>query len=220
MFYSLDIETENEGIGVLNGVKRVLSIQIGTDTNQELYYADSEEKGLSLQHGIKRIEQLVDDGYSFSGYNIKGFDLKILKDHYDLAIPQSKVIDLMESDAIKSLKQRTNRTYASLEWVCQAYSIDSSHKKQMDEYSRRYYDDTRFKTDAIILGKMLVSQRGWDPDYCERYALKNLSFKQAIIDTFLEFIKANGSHDSLFYRYAIGDIICEHKLLKALAIGK
>jgi len=37
-----------------------------------------------------------------------------------------------------------------------------------------------------------------------------------IYDAYLEFVKSGGQKNTLFYEYAIGDVISEYQLLKAL----
>jgi len=43
----IDIETENTGADLIADSKRIISVQIGNSTNQELYYADARNPSLS-----------------------------------------------------------------------------------------------------------------------------------------------------------------------------
>jgi hypothetical protein len=49
MYFVIDIETENTGSDIMKDNKRILSIQIGDDTKQELYYADSTDSQWTLK---------------------------------------------------------------------------------------------------------------------------------------------------------------------------
>lgn len=44
MYRVIDIETENTGTDIMTDNKRIISVQIGDDVNQDLYWADSPKK--------------------------------------------------------------------------------------------------------------------------------------------------------------------------------
>lgn len=53
-------------------------------------------------------------------------------------------------------------------------------------------------------------------DFSRRYALQMISGGMAILDAYNEFIQSNGNLDSLFFRYAMGDVQTELNLYKKL----
>ena len=73
MYRVIDIETENTGTDIMEDNKRLLSVQIGDDTIQNLYWADSKYPQWTLESAKKEIASLLAQGVIFSGYNIKGF---------------------------------------------------------------------------------------------------------------------------------------------------
>lgn len=215
MHYSIDIETENEGIDVFNGVKRVLSVQIGDDAKQELYHVDSKLSTDSLILVKDRIRSLLDEGHSFVGYNIKNFDIPKLKQFLEVDIPQSSIVDIIEMKGVTMLKEKLGRKSLRLEQVCEAYGIDASHKNMMNEYSQKF-QTREITAEARLYAKQLTSEKGWSEEFAYRYSVESLAKKEAITESYREFVKLDGSKNTLFYRYAVGDIISEHQLFKAL----
>lgn len=213
MLYSIDIETQNEGINVFDGVKKVLSIQIGDDEKQELYYADGKDR-FTLTAAKARIESLLDEGHSFAGYNIKNFDIPKLKEFLDIDIPQNKIVDIIEMKGIAILKEKLRRERLKLEEVCHEYHVDASHKTLMVEFSQRFRTP-KLLEEANNAAKELIV-KGWRPQFATNYAIDSLATKQAIIESYHEFLLQKGSSNTLFHKYAVGDIISEHKLLRIM----
>jgi len=54
------------------------------------------------------------------------------------------------------------------------------------------------------------------PDFAFNYVLDKIAGGRAIFDAYLEFVKSEGQKNTLFYEYAIGDVISEYQLLKKL----
>lgn len=216
MLYSIDIETENKGIDVVNGVTRILSVQIGDEKKQEVYYADATLDGFNLKQAKTRIEELLDAGHSFAGYNIKNFDLPKLAQFLGVNIPESRAVDIIEMNEFAGLKKKIGWNRIPLERACQAYGIDAGHKELMTKRASPYFLKEQVIAEARTYVKSLIHEKGWSEDYCLSYAVKSLAYKQAIIDAYQEFIKEQAGISTLFYKYAIGDIICEHKLRQAL----
>ena len=79
MYLIIDIETENTGSDIMRDNKRIISVQIGDATEQELYYDDSEDSQWILGRAETKIASLLSQGHIFAGYNLKNFDLHFLK---------------------------------------------------------------------------------------------------------------------------------------------
>jgi len=90
------------------------------------------------------------------------------------------------------------------------------HKRKMKEkaekYKRRLDIQEKAKADAMEL----VKTKGGTFDWTYNKALDKVAFGYAIWDAYQEFVKSGGRKNTLFYEYAIGDVISEYKLLKAL----
>ena len=213
MYRIIDIETENTGTDIMEDNKRILSVQIGDDTIQNLYWADSKDPQWTLESAKKEIASLLSQGVIFSGYNIKGFDVRFLKQFLGVEIPEASILDLCQSPKIT---QFTGKNKARLEEACAACGVKVTHKQRMNEKAKKYKSMEAHKNKALAKAKELVENRGWSQDFSYNYALDKVAGGNAIYDAYLEFVKSGGQKDTLFYEYAIGDVISEYQLLKAL----
>lgn len=213
MYRIIDIETENTGTDIMEDNKRILSVQIGDDTIQNLYWADSKDPQWTLESAKKEIASLLSQGVIFSGYNIKGFDVRFLKQFLGVEIPEASILDLCQSPKIT---QFTGKNKARLEEACAACGVKVTHKQRMNEKAKKYKSMKAHKDKALAKANELVENRGWSQDFSYNYALDKVAGGNAIYDAYLEFVKSGGQKDTLFYEYAIGDVISEYQLLKAL----
>ena len=213
MYRIIDIETENTGTDIMEDNKRILSVQIGDDTIQNLYWADSKDPQWTLASAKKEIASLLSQGVIFSGYNIKGFDVRFLKQFLGVEIPEASILDLCQSPKIT---QFTGKNKARLEEACAACGVKVTHKQRMNEKAKKYKSMEAHKDKALAKANELVENRGWSQDFSYNYALDKVAGGNAIYDAYLEFVKSGGQKDTLFYEYAIGDVISEYQLLKAL----
>ena len=213
MYRVIDIETENTGTDIMEDNKRLLSVQIGDDTIQNLYWADSKYPQWTLESAKKEIASLLAQGVIFSGYNIKGFDVRFLKQFLGVEIPESSILDLCQSPKIT---QFTGKSKVRLEEVCAACGVEVTHKQRMNEKAKKYKSMEAHKSKALAKAKELVENRGWSHDFSYNYALDKVAGGNAIYDAYLEFVESGGAKNTLFYEYAIGDVISEYQLLKAL----
>jgi hypothetical protein len=213
MYRIIDIETENTGTDIMEDNKRILSVQIGDDTIQNLYWADSKDPQWTLESAKKEIASLLSQGVIFSGYNIKGFDVRFLKQFLGVEIPEASILDLCQSPKIT---QFTGKNKARLEEACAACGVKVTHKQRMNEKAKKYKSMEAHKDKALAKANELVENRGWSQDFSYNYALDKVAGGNAIYDAYLEFVKSGGQKDTLFYEYAIGDVISEYQLLKAL----
>ena len=195
--------------------KRILSIQIGNDTEQSLYWADSKDQKWTLETAKKKIASLLSQGVVFAGYNIKGFDVRFLKQFLDIEIPESNILDLCLCQQQK-LTQLTGRNKPRLEEACAACGVEVAHKRKMNEKAEKYKSVPAHKDKALAKAKELVEKKGWSLDFSYTYALDKIAGGNAIYDAYWEFVKSGGQKNTLFYEYAIGDVISEYKLLKKL----
>ena len=193
--------------------KRILSVQIGDDTTQNLYWADSKDPKWTLESAKKEIASLLSQGVIFSGYNIKGFDIRFLKQFLGVEIPEANILDLCQSPKIT---QFTGKNKARLEEACVACGVKVTHKQRMNDKAKKYKSMEAHKNKALAKAKELVENRGWSQDFSFNYALDKVAVGNAIYDAYLEFVKSGGPKNTLFYEYAIGDVISEYQLLKAL----
>lgn len=76
------------------------------------------------------------------------------------------------------------------------------------------------KLDVIERAKMegakTTSIKGWSLEFCRKRVLDLISGGLAILDAYNQFVRSNGSSDSIFYKYAIGDVRTEYNLYHKL----
>ena len=215
MYRVIDIETENTGTDVMKDNKRILSVQIGDDAIQDLYWADSLEPQWNLESAKTEIASLLSQGVVFAGYNIKGFDVPFLREFLGVEIPETNTLDLCLCQEQK-LKGITGRNRPRLEEACEACGITVTHKQKMNEKAKEYTSIEDVKNRALAKAKELVKRRGWSHGFSYNYVLDKISGGIAIYNAYLEFVKTGGQKNTLFYEYAIGDVISEYRLLRAL----
>ena len=215
MYRIIDIETENTGTDVMEDNKRIISVQIGDDTKQNLYWADSKDPQWNLESAKKEIESLLSQGVIFAGHNIRGFDVRFLKQFLGVEIPESNILDPCQCQSQK-LTQLTGKNKPRLEEACAACGVKVTHKQRMNEKANKYKSIEAFKKQALTKAKELVRNKGWSLNFSYDLVLDKIAVGNAIYDAYLEFVKSGGQENTLFYEYAIGDIISEYQLLKAL----
>ena len=215
MYLIIDIETENTGTDVMEDNKRIISVQIGDDTKQTLYWADSKDPQWNLESAKKEIESLLSQGVIFAGHNIRGFDVRFLKQFLGVEIPESNILDPCQCQSQK-LTQLTGKNKPRLEEACAAFGVKVTHKQRMNEEANKYKSIEVLKKQALTKAKELVKNKGWSLNFSYDLILDKIAVGNAIYDAYLEFVKSGGQKNTLFYEYAIGDIISEYQLFKAL----
>jgi hypothetical protein len=215
MYRIIDIETENTGTDVMEDNKRIISVQIGDDTKQNLYWADSKDPQWNLESAKKEIESLLSQGVIFAGHNIRGFDVRFLKQFLGVEIPESNILDPCQCQSQK-LTQLTGKSKPRLEEACAACGVKVTHKQRMNEKANKYKSIEAFKKQALTKAKELVENKGWNLNFSYDLVLGKIALGNAIYDAYLEFVESGGQENTLFYEYAIGDVISEYQLLKAL----
>lgn len=215
MYRVIDIETENTGTDIMKDNKRIISVQIGDDTKQSLYWVDSKDPRWNLESAKKEIESLLSQGVIFTGYNISNFDVRFLMQFLGVEIPESNILDLCQCQPQK-LTQLTGKNKPRLEEACAACGVRVTHKQRMSEKTKKYKSMEAYKKQALAKAKELVENKGWGFDFSYDYALDKIAGGNAIYDAYLEFAKSDGQKNTLFYEYAIGDVISEYQLFKAL----
>jgi hypothetical protein len=213
MYVVLDIETKNLGSDIMKDNEQILSIQLGNDIKQKLYYHDSKDPQWTLATGEKQIASLLSQGFIFAGYNIKNFDIPLLKRFLGVEIPKSNIFEVGETPRVAELNKM--KKYR-LEEVCAECGIDASHKLEMNKKAEEYKVRQDIKAQANVKAKELVRNKGWSFDFALKYALDKIAGGHAIFNAYLEFVESGGQKNTLFYKYAIGDVISEYQLLKAL----
>jgi len=214
MYLIIDVETENTGSDIMKDNKRIISVQIGDDAKQELYYADSKDPQYNLVAAKSQITSLLSQGQVLAGYNIRMFDVPVIKQFLGVEIPESNIFDLFQTPRVAELKARGKRV--RLEDVCMECGIEVVHKRRMNEKAEKYKDRQDIKDLAIAKAGKNVQDLGWSFNYSFQQALNKIAGGYAIYDAYQEFVRSGGQKDTLFYEYAIGDVICEYRLLKTL----
>jgi len=213
MYRIIDVETENTGSDVLKDNKRIISVQIGDADKQELYYDDSKDPQHGFAKAKRQIASLLSQGYVFAGYNVLGFDIPLLKQFLKVEIPEVNIFDLCQTPRVTELK---NRKFYTLEEVCGQCNIEVTHKRKMNEKAEKYKNRQDIKDLASAKARELVNNKGWSFDFSYNRVLNKIAGGNAIYDAYQEFVRSGGKKDTLFYEYAIGDVICEYRLLKKL----
>jgi len=209
---ALDIETENTGTDIRNGNKRIISIQIYNKDLEEIYYYDSTETG--IERGKDRIKSLLSSGYSFVGYNIINFDIRLLKEFLYLEIPLSNIIDILQMKKVVELKQ--NYKLYKLEDVCAKLGVPCDHKKLLEPMIEKFKRDPRIIERANIEGSKTANLKSWSLQFSQDRALSLICGGSAILQAYNEFVKSKASTNSIFYQYAMGDVISEYELYHKL----
>lgn len=211
----IDAEMENTGADAIADNRRVISVQIGDSARQDLYYADASvgERGL-FQVAI-RVRMLVSQGYLFAGYNIKELEVPFLRRFLGVTIPEANVLDLRDMEGVKKLQLKTGKSTLELDEVCGEYGIAADHKRPMAEKADLIKKKPEIVAQANEAAQQLVA-KGLDPGSAQKHALDRIAMGHAILEAYDEFVQRNGAADTLFHRYAVGDVVYEHRLLQAL----
>jgi hypothetical protein len=211
----MDIETENTGFDIMNDNKRIISIQLGNVEGQELYYADAPRFETSLDQAVIRLNQLIDEGKVLAGYNIEGFDIPLLQRFLDVNIPRANRLDIGTIGGLYT-KRRAAGKSTSLEAICIDLGIDVGHKQLMNSRAEQLKMRPEIRAKAEAGALYFSSSKFWSLDFSRRCALDKVAGGYAILEAYLEFVRSSGSKDTLFYRYAVGDVISESQLLRHL----
>ena len=210
----LDVETENTGYDIMADNKRLLSVQIGDSNKQELYYADAPSHDSLLVRAKERIYGLLNDETVFSGHNLTGFDTPMLEKFLDIKIPKKNLLDLSKTQLVTNICQLRNRNTLRLEELCSHLGINSSHKDEMNQKAETYKTRPEIVAQAQAAARDLVSRRGWSFNFSLGYSIDKIAGGHAIYDSYKDFVASKGSENTLFYRYATGDIVSEYELLR------
>ena len=130
-----------------------------------------------------------------------------------IEIPESNTFDLSQTQRVAELNKIKK---FRLEDVCTECGVETKHKRKMNEKAEEYKARQDFKDQARAKAKDLAKNRGWTLDFAYRYALDKIAGGTAIINAYQEFARSGGQKSTLFYEYAVGDVISEYNLLKVL----
>jgi hypothetical protein len=86
----------------------------------------------------------------------------------------------------------------------------------MNEKAKKYKAIEVNKKSALIKAKELEKTKGWSLNWAYEHVLDKIAVGNAIYEAYLEFVECGGEKNTIFYEYAIGDVISEYQLLKAL----
>jgi len=214
---TLDIETENTGADILNDNKRIISIQILKEHDAKIFYDGSNTN--SIKVGKNELISLVENGKSFVGFNLRNFDIPLIQKFLDVKIPSSQIIEISELPAMDEVRRKLGKNKVSLVQTCDVIGVECKHKNIMNEKSEALKKETHVIEQAKIAAKKWVDDLGWGREFSYNHALNKIAGGMAILESFNEFVKSGGREDTLFYKYAIGDIIVEHELYQNLKKG-
>ena len=213
-FIVLDIETENIGYDVMADNKRILSVQTYDGNDSMIYYDGSRTNNLS--DAKKSLEEHIERGTKFVGFNIRNFDVRFIKEFLRVEIPVSQIVDIGEMQKTKDVKWEMKKDYPKLVEICDFLGIECSHKNLMDDQSIEFKNLPHVIELAKEGAEKWVKEKGWSYDYSYNRALSSVSIGMAILKSFKDFVESGGRSDSLFYKYAIGDVISEYLLYEKL----
>lgn len=213
-FVVLDIETENTGYDVMAHNKRVISVQLFDGTEGKLFYDGSEDN--SIAAAKTAILSHIDRNDRFVGFNVRNFDATLLNKFLGIAIPSEQIVEISEMPKMDLIRRALGRNYPSLVETCKHLGVDCSHKKMMDDYALTF----RNLPDVLKMVKegaaKMIETKGWTPNYAYNRILEKITGGMAILESFNEFVIAKGDVNSLFHKYAMGDVLTEYRLFEEL----
>ncbi|MEM3013855.1 MAG: ribonuclease H-like domain-containing protein [Candidatus Bathyarchaeia archaeon] len=210
----IDIETENTGYDIMKHNKRIISVQMFDGQKGSIFYDGSNKN--SIDAAKSSIESQINEGYKFVGFNIRNFDVPLIKNFLGVEIPGGQIIEISEMSQMNDIRKNIGKQWPRLFEICDHLGIECSHKGLMDSLSMKF----RTRPDVVALAKKgaenLVKEKGWGLGFSHDYALGKVAGGMAILDSFNEFVGNRGDTKSLFYKYAMGDVFAEHRLFEAL----
>jgi len=212
---TLDIETENTGYDIMNDNKRIISIQI-LDDDAKIFYDRSITNNLEIAK--KELKSYIDSGTKFLGYNIKNFDVPFLDKFLRVIIPKEQILEISDMDAMEKIRKELNKKRVRLEEACENLGIEVLHKKEMEALSKKFIRFQNVIEKAKEGARKWHEELGWGYDFSYNLALNRIVGGMAILESYNDFVQSQGSRNTIFYRYAIGDVRIEnelyHRLLK------
>ena len=207
---TLDIETENTGYDIMEDNKRIISIQLMEGTKTKIFYDGS--KTDRIEAGENKLHSLIESGKNFVGFNIRNFDVRLIKKFLGIEIPASQIIEISEMPKMNNIRKHLRNDWPRLVDCCEFMDVECSHKGLIDEQSNRL----KKRPDVIKKAKegavALQERRGWSFNYAYNQALDKISGGTAILEAFNEFVGSKGDPNTIFYRYAMGDVFSENAL--------
>lgn len=100
--------------------------------------------------------------------------------------------------------------------ACQEYGVVAEHKRLMNGRAESFKKRPEVLALADTAARRLVAEKGWSYDFSMDRELAKIAGGRAIYDSYLEFVRMDGAKETLFYQYAVGDVVCEHQLLQKL----
>ncbi len=212
----IDVITENTGPDVLD-IRRIISVQMGDSSKQDVFHAEANDGAHSLFGVALQVNALVARGSVFAGYDIKQFELPLLKRFLGLTIPGYRVVDLKDLKGVVALQSKATGPILRLDDVCREYKVSLEYKLAIEQKAEAIKKNAETVAKADAAAQHLAASKGWTPEFARQYALDSISSGQAVLESYNEFVEKKGSRDTIFYRYAAGQVTCEHSLLVALS---
>lgn len=212
----IDVITENTGTVPFSDNRRVLSVQLLDDGKHELFYADSDEGARSLFGASLRINMVYSRGYTFTGYEVRKQELPALKRFLNISIPAYMSVDVAESEAITRLREKSKKPLPTFEEICREVGVSLEYRRGMDEKVEGVKKRPEVLTKADSAAQQLSTSNGWTLEVARQYALEKIATGTGVAESYAEFVGKRGSQETIFYRYAAGQVACEQALLQAL----
>ena len=211
----ITVEIETAESGSANNATRIISVQFGDSTSQEVYYADANEGRRSLFQVPIQIQTLLSQGYLFTGYGIKGLTMSSLQRFLSVTIPLGHVLDIKESDAIRRLEQKLNKAPIELGDACKEYGVLMEYERPILEKADQLNHDRGLQSQSKEEAQKLPST-SMSIEATSESVLSRLAKQRAVLGFYQEFLEKGGSADTPYHRYVTGRVVCEYQLLSAL----
>jgi len=127
-------------------------------------------------------------------------------------IPNVTIVEISEMLAMDRVRQQIGKNKVSLIQACDVMGVGCSHKNLMDEKTEKFKQQPDVIEQAKIGARKWVDELGWGSDFSFNLALRRIAGGMAILEAFNEFVDSDGDTNSLFYDYAIGDLMSEKAL--------
>jgi uncharacterized protein YprB with RNaseH-like and TPR domain len=106
---TLDIETENTGYDIMKHNKRIISIQMFDGQNGSIFYDGSNENSIDVAKS--NIKSQIDDGYKFVGFNIRNFDVPLIKEFLGIEIPSEQIFEIGEMPQMNDVRKNLGKQW-------------------------------------------------------------------------------------------------------------
>ncbi|VVB65810.1 Uncharacterised protein [Candidatus Gugararchaeum adminiculabundum] len=218
--FAFDIETRSLGPNSFESAVELLSLQLcsgsgknGLEKLEIEFFCKDGGKGKDLRAAAARLEVLcADKDALLVGYNVSQLDLHAVKKFLGLEIPAKKVYDILESDAVKKVKELYGYTYLRLERLLNEYGMEADYKQLMQKRANELMRDPRWVEEITSEFKREIMS--------DKNVLRRIAIGHAVSRAYDEFVASGMDVKSDFYKYAVGDAVAEYEFYVRHCGGK